>query len=231
MCWQYQSNYFYEILASNWSIVFRRAPRCSFLPRSPKGEIFDWLHFRVVSNPLNLGDVGIDICNDIWLIWFQRVSNPLNLGDVPNDIGIDICNDIWLIWFQSGFKPSQPGRCSQWALLWRNPGRRVREGWDYISSLIFSRHVFCLNLQCDNVNIIFISQFSILGFQIAPSDLHLGLTPEGGQPVLTGLGPLRTHDRWTNKLEQLYDVFLLQPPLSLISLLRTHDRRWTAGQL
>jgi len=30
---------------------------------------------------------------------------------------------------------------------------------------------------------------------IAPSDLHLGLTPEGGQPVLTGLGPLRTHDR------------------------------------
>ena len=206
MCWQYQSNYFYEILASNWSIVFRRAPRCSFLPRSPKGEIFDWLHFRVV-------------------------SNPLNLGDVPNDIGIDICNDIWLIWFQSGFKPSQPGRCSQWALLWRNPGRRVREGWDYISSLIFSRHVFCLNLQCDNVNIIFISQFSILGFQIAPSDLHLGLTPEGGQPVLTGLGPLRTHDRWTNKLEQLYDVFLLQPPLSLISLLRTHDRRWTAGQL
>ena len=32
-------------------------------------------------------------------------------------------------------------------------------------------------------------------FQIAPSDLHLGLTPEGGEPVLTGLGPLRTHER------------------------------------
>ena len=29
----------------------------------------------------------------------------------------------------------------------------------------------------------------------APSDIHLGLTPEGGAPVLTGLGPLRTQDR------------------------------------
>ena len=37
--------------------------------------------------------------------------------------------------------------------------------------------------------------FATYAFQIAPSDLHLGLTPEGGQPVLTGLGPLRTHDR------------------------------------
>ena len=24
---------------------------------------------------------------------------------------------------------------------------------------------------------------------------HLGLTPEGGQPILTGLGPMKSHDR------------------------------------
>jgi len=29
----------------------------------------------------------------------------------------------------------------------------------------------------------------------SPNDLHLGLTPEGGEPILTGLGPLRTHDK------------------------------------
>ena len=138
--------------------------------------IFDWFDFRVV-------------------------SNPLNLGDVPNG---PRCG---------GTQGVECGRGEITYLAW-----------------YLSRHVFCLNFKCDNMNIIFISQFSILGFQIAPSDLHLGLTPEGGQPVLTGLGPLRTHDRWTNKLEQLYDVFLLQPPLSLISLLRTHDRKWTTEQ-
>ena len=57
-----------------------------------------------------------------------------------------------------------------------------------------------------------ISQFCILGSQIAPSDLHLGLTPEGGQPVLTGLGPLRTHDRWC--------VFFCNLPIPYFSILK-----------
>ena len=168
--------------------------------------IFDWFDFRGFQT-LSTWEMFPMILVLIFVMifdWFdfRVVSNPLNLGDVPNG---PCCG---------GTQGVECGRGEITYLAW-----------------YLSRHVFCLNFQCDNMNIIFISQFSILGLQIAPSDLHLGLTPEGGQPVLTGLGPLRTHDRWTNKLEQLYDVFLLQPPLSLISLLRTHDRRWTAGQL
>ena len=30
---------------------------------------------------------------------------------------------------------------------------------------------------------------------VGVSDVHLGLTPEGGQPILTGLGPLKSHNR------------------------------------
>ena len=33
---------------------------------------------------------------------------------------------------------------------------------------------------------------------VAPTevnDVHLGLTPEGGEPILTGLGPLKSHNK------------------------------------
>ena len=30
---------------------------------------------------------------------------------------------------------------------------------------------------------------------VGVNDVHLGLTPEGGQPIMTGLGPLKSHNR------------------------------------